>query len=536
MTKIVTKNCLEEFDLCLALSQSAINSQLTYAWSAWKRRVGFQDNVHLFKVMKDGSWIETEYGLSAALAPLSVSLTVQNARAGQVQVNVHLLSGTIHYFDTSTKTPSDFKVTDWKISFITDLGKKAVDFETLKKIDDGAAESAKTLAGGALPDSVLSIEYLFLQLTKIDLLLTDNKGWTIPENVPDDARTKALAALNSLFRGVMNGEYLVGTVVRRKAVGTPTFALTNFLFDIHADWSVPKASTLAYLGEFSGRPLPADVPAATNKLKDAWLRPEQLDGRESNISGVMAIRHGTFLDDYLIPFMTKALINFDWGSVGGISLGHPPGVEVPPKLRKEGLTWIYSDEVTTISGSDDGATSRIRFTRGFRLRVSVQPQANGLSIEGTMFANVHWDVTALNGGLYLGHAYFDGERSLSGNIELLTKNAGAGFTVFATAKAKSGEPIVKNEIGGTLRLEEVVKVVLKELGVQGLSLPSELVQESHRVMSTGLADHLEAAIAKFSADQKDHAFVPPGGGVFTFTNPRFSHVGDLFFDVKYIAP
>jgi hypothetical protein len=35
---------------------------------------------------------------------------------------------------------------------------------------------------------------------------------------------------------------------------------------------------------------------------------------------------------------------------------------------------------------------------------------------------------------------------------------------------------------------------------------------------------------------KEHKFIPPGGGVFTFQNPIFTQAGDLFFDVIYRAP
>src|SRR6185503_5454274 len=87
---------------------------------------------------------------------------------------------------------------------------------------------------------------------------------------------------------------------------TPTFALTDFVFDVHAG-STPDVSTLSYLGEFSGRQLPADANAARIKLTDDWVRRGMIDGTSGLISGVLAIRKEIFLDGYLVPELQKSL-------------------------------------------------------------------------------------------------------------------------------------------------------------------------------------------------------------------------------------
>ena len=119
------------------------------------------------------------------------------------------------------------------------------------------------------------------------------------------------------------GEYLFGTVVRRNpSETTPTFALTDFVFDVSPNWSEASASTLNYLGEFSRRPLPNDLATARIKLREPWLRPEQLDGRESMVSGIMAIARDVMFEKYLVPKVKSALMRFDFPPVAGVSWGH----------------------------------------------------------------------------------------------------------------------------------------------------------------------------------------------------------------------
>ena len=312
MAAITSTNALTDFDMCLALAQVSIDTQMEYAWKAWKARKKFQDTISIFKIEDDdGQLVDSDFGLSAKLAPLTVSLTVPDGKLGQVKVNLGLQSGKVVYFDERRGRKAESPIENWSVSFITDLDKKPVDLKALQQIDEEAHKVAqKAIASTGLPDSVFSIEYLFLKLTSVNLLLSDNKDISIPSNVPSSARNKAFAMLNLLLQGEL-GEYVLGTVVRRnRQQATPTFALTDFVFHVHPDWSVASASTLSYLGEFAGRGLPPDTSAARLKLTDAWLRPEQLDGREANVSGIMAIGKGVFLEKYLIPKIKEALRTF----------------------------------------------------------------------------------------------------------------------------------------------------------------------------------------------------------------------------------
>jgi hypothetical protein len=47
---------------------------------------------------------------------------------------------------------------------------------------------------------------------------------------------------------------------------------------------------------------------------------------------------------------------------------------------------------------------------------------------------------------------------------------------------------------------------------------------------------MKDSLSQLALDLSQHTFIPPGGGVFTYQNPRFSNAGDLFFDVIYRAP
>ena len=82
-----TANTLTDFDLCVALAQKAIDTQMSYAWKAWKRRSDFKDSIDLFEREKDGQSVPSKYGIDAVLAPLTVSLNVPDGRPGQVHPN-----------------------------------------------------------------------------------------------------------------------------------------------------------------------------------------------------------------------------------------------------------------------------------------------------------------------------------------------------------------------------------------------------------------------------------------------------------------
>lgn len=546
MAVISTKNALTDFDMCLALAQTSIDTQMEYAWTAWKRRNKFQDTLNIFKLEEDdGQLIDSDFGLSAKLAPLTVSLAVPDGRIGQVQVTLRLESGKVVYYDERRGRKAESPIENWGVSFITDLDKKPVDLRLLQQIDSAAHKAAQdVIESTGLPDSVFSIEYLFLKLTDIDLMLSDNKNVKIPSSVPSSARAKALNMLNLLLQGKLGapgqqGDFILGTVVRRNnRQATPTFALTDFVFHVHPDWSVASASTLSYLGQLAGRGLPPDTSAARLKLTDAWVRPEQLDGREASVSGIMAIGKNVFLEKYLIPRIKAALRDFHFPSpLPGISFGYAAGYE-GPEPKRDRLTWAFTSSVKGGVSHPDGVGGRkdLSVDQGYELAFTVQPSSNQLSITGRLWTNVHYDGYTVFSDSPSDSIYVDGHQALSGTMSLVDNGIGADFNLESRLDYKVGDPVVDREVvDGFAKVTEALGSALKTLGIIASS-PSELLRQAQRAAGEALKSHLRESLARLDTDLRQHTFIPPGGGVFTFQNPRFSDAGDLFFEVIYRAP
>jgi hypothetical protein len=540
MGSIVTANTLADFDLCLALAQTSIDTQMEYAWKAWKRRTNFSDRVNIFKLKRDGQLVDSSYGLSATLAPLQVGLNVADARLGQVRVTLTLTSGKVVYYDELTEVKAEYVINaPWSISFITDLDKKPVDLKLLQQIDPQAHEVAQdVIQTSGLPESVFSIEYLFLKLTDVDLMLASNQNVNIPADVPQSARNKALSVLNLLLQGEL-GEYLLGTVVRRNTrQATPTFAMTDFVFDVSRNWTTATASTLNYMGEFSGRPLPTDTSAARLKLSDAWVRPEQLDGRESNVSGIMAISKGVFLQKYLIPKIKSALDGFQFPSSFGASYGYQPGY-VFPEPRRENLSWIFSDSHTATLEMKEFLRQLFDIGQGYELRFTVQPSSNMLQITGKLWSTVHYDGMTWLAPDKDNHTewfYVDGHQDISGSLNLTGSGIGTDFNLGTQLQYSIGNPTIdRDEVGGFANVYEGLGSALKSLGAVA-STPQELIRQGQQGLGQALQGTLEHALARLDVDLKQQTFIPPGGGVFTFQNPAFSPAADLFLDVIYRAP
>jgi hypothetical protein len=555
MAAISTTNALTDFDMCLALAQTSIDTQMKYAWKAWTRRTqrqdlqdqSFQATINIFKLkQRSGNIVDSPYGLSARLAPLTVSLNVPDGKMGQVKVNLLLESGKVVYFDEEDGAKAEYPIDKWKVSFITDLDKKPVDLQALGQIDPAAHKTAKDLIESAhLPESVFSIEYLFLKLTKVDLMLAGNKDVTIPENVPASARSKALSTLNLLLQGEL-GEYSLGTVVRRTnpretqtQVATPTFALTDFIFDVHANQSVASASTLSYLGQFARRELPPDTSAARLKMRDAWVRPEQLDGTEANVSGIMAIGKDVFLEKYLIPKVKAALHDFSFPPPfpAGPGYGRPDGYE-GPEAKRDRLTWTFEDGVKGGVEEPDIVGGKRKYTidQGYELALTVQPSSNQVSIKGRLWTNANFDGYAPIVQEPAEWVRVHGHQDISGTLSLVDNSIGAAFNLESHLEYTIGAPVVDKEERSTwAEVAAFFDSAFKTLGIS-VESPSELIREAQKGVGQKLKSVLQESLARLDMDLRQHTFIPPGGGVFTFRNPRFSTAGDLFFEVIYRAP
>lgn len=515
-----TKNALTDFDLTLALAQVAINSQMTYAWRAWKRRSNFTDKISIFKTRRDGKIVPSKVGLDAVIAPLTISLNVPDGKFGQVKVALPLTTATVTYLDEEEGVLARYTFQNGSISFITDLDRKPVDLDVLAQIDPDVSRAARdVIARSGLSDSVFSIEYLFMKFTDIDLLLSDNKNISLPDDMPGAARDKVLSSLNFLLQGEL-GDFMLGTVVRRNSkTATPTFALTDFVFDVHANTAAPEASTLAYVGMLAGRAMPADVNIARGKLTDGWVRPGQLDGSEGTISGVMGISRTMFMENYLIKKFVDAI-------------GSQPTVN--------GLKWTFSSNEQHKQNSTDIIDREWDVGRGYSLELAINPGTPTMSIAGQIASHAKMDGYTLRVG-ELGHFHTEwihmaGRQNLSGSVTLTGGGIGVDFKLTPDVNYSFGDLIVdQNEVEGGAKVLDAFEEMFKFMTIIGSTTEEKLHNQQQKLVDN-LRTWLDDILKKIDVDLSQHAFIPPGGGVFTFQNPRFSEAGDLLFDVIYQAP
>jgi hypothetical protein len=535
MPTITTTNSLTDFDMCLALAQGAINSQIEDAWKVWKAKRNFGDTLRIFKTKSGGQMKESQLGLEAKIAPLTVELNVPKATGSQVKVTLTMESGKVVYRDEESGEKTECPIeSKWSVSFLADLEKQAVNLATLAQIDPDSAAKAKAVVERAgLDEGVFSIEYLFLELTKVELMLSDNNDIHIPASVPSGARNKALEMLSLLLRGDM-GKFVMGTVVRRNAKqATPTFALTEFLFDLTPHERIANASTLNYLGMMARRPMPADSPAARSKLKGGWVRPEQVDAKESLVSGVMATSGRLFLEQYLIPKFQKALMSVEWQSVlGTAAIGRRDTYAGPAPIRN-GLTWTFAEEIETSTNLPELFGELVlTLTQSYSLQVKVLPSTapEQLAISGTVTCKVHIDGSLLK--FRTQYIHVDGHQDYKGTLALTGSGIGTDFVLKSALKYEFKDPVMDKKDTGGANVLEVMGDIAKAVGLIA-ETPEQLLVKVQKGTGQKLMETLKQALARLDMDLNQHSFIPPGGGVFTFQNPCFSNAGDLFLDVIY---
>lgn len=562
MSSQSTDNVLSDFDICLAVTQQAINSQMEYAWEAWKRRQNFQNTISIFKKqkLKDGPVESSKSGMEVTFAPLEVNLVVKDGRLGQVEVKLKMTLGKITYFDDGELKDCDFK--DVTITFVVDLDRNPCDLDVLKAIDPKAhVVTDEMIKASGLPDSVFSIEYLFLKFSEIDLEGLPENHFGFEAGTPTAATSVAKTALNLLLWGKLapgtdkaGGKFILGSVVRRNAAEVaPTFCMTDFLFDVNPNWTAPEASTLNYLGVFEGRTLPADRNAARLKVREHWVQPAQIDGTEGTISGVMGIRKGKFMDDYLIPEFTKAL-------------------KLTPQI--ENLKWKYEQNSTlrkedTVPETNPAILNPI--TGGVGILVSaamtkhriwntsysqlitleIQPGTNQLQISGQVSSSVHYDGAPWIAGGGTGSKtewyYVEGYIPLTGTCTFIgqmlplsnpdgSASAVQYFSLKTEVNYSFGNAVTtKQEHGGLDYVSDFFEHSYKAIGLLGKT-SDEILTNACSSLQTQLKQVIDAELATISVEMSQHAFIPPGGGVFTFQKPIFTGAGDLLLEVIYKAP
>lgn len=518
------------FDICLAVTQQAINSQMTYAWKAWKVRNKFQDKIRIFKKqkVKDGPIVDSNSGIEATFAPLAVNLTVENGKLGQVEVNLTMTSGTITYFEDGESATYSFN--DVSIKFLVDLDKEPCNLADLKAIDPPAGQVAEdTITRSGLSESVFSIEYLFLKFTEIDLQNLPENHFSFKNDTPTEAITVAQKALNLMLWGKLapnpgnsGSRYILGSVVRRNAKqAVPTFTMVDFLFDVKANWTAPAASTLNYLGVFSGQALPPNQDEARQKpsLRNPWVDPDQINGTAASIAGVMGFRKGKFVDEYLIHQLTEALNT---------------------QPSNQGLKWTYARTDTDPEKVVDNIIKQMfNQSQGYEITLEAVPGKNLLNISGKISSSFHYDGSTWIAPEKSNHTewnYSEGYIPITGTCTLTGNGIGTDFFLRSDLQYSFGDPVVtRSEVGGMSWVSEGLAQTLKAMGVTSTTI-QDLLNSLTATMRTNIKNQLDGVLGQFQIDLKEHKFIPPGGGVFTFQNPTFTQAGDLFMDVIYRAP
>jgi hypothetical protein len=439
-----------------------------------------------------------------------------------------------YYATYKKQNPEKFRekteIANWSISFVTDLDKKPCDLNVLQQIDPASHKAASNcIQDSGLPDSVFSIEYLFMKFTEVDLLLSGDKDFSIPNGVPQDVSVQAKSCLNTMLQG-NNGEFMLGTVVRRSKTGSegypiPTFGLTDFAFHVKADEHVPEASTLNYLGMFLKRPLPQgkNLDSARIKLADNWVRPEMLDGTKGSIAGTMAISKSVFFDKYLLPEFTRQF-----------------GVQPQP----EGLAYIYRLNSQESSRKKTDIVERFFSTKvDSWLKVTIQAGTNQLQISGRIDGYANYDSYTL-GARKLGigrEAWIRlaGHQDVNASVILTASGGTQSFQVNADIPNNnyfSGIVVDTNETEGTAVLTKDGNLFAYIIEGLGGTTVNDTLQGLQQGQQNLMQRVIGSCLDKIDMNLNNQAFIPPGGGVFTFQNLRFSNAGDLLFDVIYKAP
>jgi hypothetical protein len=170
----------------------------------------------------------------------------------------------------------------------------------------------------------------------------------------------------------------------------------------------------------------------------------------------------------------------------------------------------------------------------------VNPSANPkqLSISGRIDCKVHDDGMPPFSTKKDDHTqwiYVDGHQDFTGSLTLVGNGIGADFNLESKLTYSFSDPVVDRKETGGFNIFSLVMSVAKALGLVA-NTAEELLANVQKSTAEALLSTLKSALARLEMNLKQHVFIPPGGGVFTFQNPCFSDSGDLFFEVIYRAP
>jgi hypothetical protein len=502
-----TANALTDFDVCLARSQRAINTQIIRSWPKWMK-----EKIRIFRKRdQSGNLQDSKTGMEALVAPIQVELAEPNAKLDQVRVKVSMIEGSVTYrVDENLAT---YAFSSWEFSFLMSLDSHPVDMNFLAQIDPGAVSSAQAaIRRTGLPASAFSLECLFLKVTDTEARVDGNVTMTAPPDAPRDAQNVMASCINIWRQGEV-GRFLLGTVMRRTTgEKAPTFAVTSLARNVHANFQKPDGSTLQWLGMMEGRPMP-NLNQARTKLTDGWLRPPS-DNPEVLPTGAMAISRNLFMDRYIIPKFSAVTGK---QPVSNIDNGRP--------------TWTFN-HTSSLSRTTDDIIHRVwKAETTWTLRLAIEPHQNTISIDGSIVSQVDMDGYLHIIGSHTEWIHTRGRVRFSGNVTLSADYSKGYFALQPTLQYSFGPLAVEQDdvVGGAVVLN-AFESVFRDIGLQGSTTAQRLGSAQRRSIED-LKSWLEHGLRNINLDLSHHAFIPPGGSVMAFRNPQFSQHGDLLFDV-----
>jgi hypothetical protein len=139
-------------------------------------------------------------------------------------------------------------------------------------------------------------------------------------------------------------------------------------------------------------------------------------------------------------------------------------------------------------------------------------------------------------GLHSEWIHTAGHQDLSGSVALEGGGIGTAFHVDSKLNYQFGGLVVdQDDVVGGAKVLNAFEGMFSAMHFIG-STTEERLGNAQMELVKALSDWLDRILKNITLDLSHHAFIPPGGGVFTFQNPRFSAAGDLLFDVIYQAP
>jgi hypothetical protein len=528
-------NSLTPFDMCVALSQAAINAQLRSVWLEVCRKEA-PDDVDPARPTKDFTWYRmntrtqrpSRDHVRATLAAPVMSTVITGGTTHQVKLILTVDEANLSYYDVDAEAVVEQTGFDLKHEVIVNLDRTRVDRDKILAVLGAQTEAAvhDAIARSGLPPEVFSIEYLFLELGSNTLM---QSTFTAANDAARALVGTTLATyLQSLWASFLPANFgagmPLGTVVRPRRGAAPTLAVTDMAHYVHRNPAEPGAATLDYLCLVEGSThtgMPTDVAAAAAAMREPWIALKRLNGELGSIHGVQTLSHEVFL-----PYLRgrlRQIFHPVYQGFGGYT----------EKLLDD-KRWEYTDspdpEEQCWNVPDNGAPLyRVVQIKSHRLVVTMAPQrgTNEIAIDVEVTVNVKVRTEDIFGRSHVYYADRTGEAVGRGWLRLGVDGIGSDAAIVCHTAVEFADP----SYGGSTdmgKLEDFLR------GLFGQKTIEAIVTEIVASQVASMRRLIVSDIAAIQYDFKGHRFIPAGQGVFSFSNVRFAFsTWDLAMDLAY---